>query len=385
LLALGLHGSIDAVVQLGPFSWAMVAVFLVFVTREDWEWLEQKLRARTPERVLLLDAKDGFSLTVARIVKRLDWLGRVRFEALPAPARPAEPPADAGSPESDAAPEPQSPAPAAAPSLAVGDESGQARWTGWRAIWRLGDALWLPRIALAWLWLPPFRGLLDRALERASLRREELTRALGLEELPGSDWQAEPPSEARQLVGGVGRAFGNLVTLLVMVACGSQVLIENHAVPPWLKPRTRPEWMTAIVIYPRLFQGWSMFAPQPPMEDGRVVVDGRTADGRKLDPLTGMAPSFEVQPRDGFRMNQIWGDFHRRIGEPRFSAYLQGVRDMLVNYHQITGRPEDRLVAFDLWYVTEQIPPPGAERRPASRRKLLSHGAMRDPAPAVPR
>ena len=55
-----------------------------------------------------------------------------------------------------------------------------------------------------------------------------------------------------------------VAVLLVMVSCGSQVLMENRAVPKLLKPEHRPEWMTSIVVYPRLFQGWSMFAPSPP-------------------------------------------------------------------------------------------------------------------------
>ncbi len=351
VLALMLHGAIDAVVQLGPFSWAMMTVFLIFLTKEDWASMEKRLRGRLAERVLYVDESDGFSLAVSRIVKRVDWLELVRF--LPVPAD--DPTLS---------------------SFTVSDPTQTARWTGAEAIVRLCDSFWFPKLLVAWVKLPGLRGLVDRRVARWVEKRGELTELFGLEDLPGSDEQA-PPSEARQAWRTAGRAFGNVAVLLLMVACGSQVLIENRAVPDSLKPKHRPDWMTAAVVYPRLFQGWSMFAPSPPMEDGRMVVDGRTADGRKLDPFTGSEPSFEVQPQDGFRMNQLWGDFHRRIGEPRFGAYLQGVRDMLMTYHEITGRPRDRLVAFDLWYVTESIPPPGAPRRPANRRKLLSQGTVR--------
>jgi hypothetical protein len=105
------------------------------------------------------------------------------------------------------------------------------------------------------------------------------------------------------------------------------------------------------------------------------VVDGVTRTGKHLDPLTGMEPSFEVQPKAGFRMNQIWGDFHRRIGESRFEGYLDGVRDMLKNYHQISGKPENELVSFDVWFVNEHIPPPGAPRAASQRRRLFSWSA----------
>ncbi|HEV8551191.1 MAG TPA: hypothetical protein VGQ57_19220, partial [Polyangiaceae bacterium] len=200
-------------------------------------------------------------------------------------------------------------------------------------------------------------------------------------ELEGFAGRPEPivpePTPARKLFRRV-LAFGREgAVLAVLVSCGSQVLLENRAVPKILKLEHRPEWMTSIVVYPRLFQGWSMFAPSPPTDDGRVVVDGITKDGRHLDPLTGAAPSFDVQPKYGYRMNQIWGDFHRRIGEARFEGYLDGVRDMLRNYHQITGRPQDELVSFEVWFVNERIPPPGGVRAPAERRQILSY----DPDP----
>jgi hypothetical protein len=81
-------------------------------------------------------------------------------------------------------------------------------------------------------------------------------------------------------------------------------------------------------------------------------------------------------------MNQIWGDFHRRIGEARFEGYLDGVRDMLRNYHEITGRKADELVSFQAWFVSERIPPPGGTRLPAERRLILSYGA--EPAERAP-
>jgi hypothetical protein len=152
------------------------------------------------------------------------------------------------------------------------------------------------------------------------------------------------------------------------------VLIENRAVPKWLKPEHRPDWMTAIVVYPRMFQGWSMFAPSPPRDDGRMVVDGVTKDGRKLDPLTGKEPTFEVQPKQGFRMNQIWGDFHRRIGEQRFEGYLDGVKEMLKNYHKVSGDKENELKSFEVWFINQPISLPGQVQRPPEKRRMFSWG-----------
>ena len=75
-------------------------------------------------------------------------------------------------------------------------------------------------------------------------------------------------------------------------------------------------------------------------------------------------------------MNQIWGDFHRRIAEDRFRTYWNGVRDMVLNHHRISGRQNDEIVAFDAWFVSEFIPPPGQPKQPPTKRKLFSHGGV---------
>lgn len=356
LLACSLHLAIDSVVQLGPFSYAMVAMFFVLIPREAWEVLERRVRRERQPRQLYFDPEDGYSISVCRWVKRFDPLALVRFV-----------PVGEGS---QGAPQP----------LAVADESGDKQWTGSRALCHLFDALPLRGIGW-WARLPGVRGVVDRGIERSVARRGTLATFFQVDDLPGTS--SAPPggsSRARRLLSRVARASGTVLVALLMVATGSQVLIQNVAVPRWLKPKHRPGWMTSMVIYPRLFQGWSMFAPRPPDWDGRMVVDGRTVDGRKLDPLTGKPPSFDVQPKGAFRMDQLWGEFHRRIGDAQFSAYLGGVRDFLLHHYRLTGHPENRLVAFDVYYVSQKIPPPGQPRPPVQIRKLISYGVVRDPS-----
>jgi hypothetical protein len=131
-----------------------------------------------------------------------------------------------------------------------------------------------------------------------------------------------------------------------------------------------------------MFQGWSMFAPSPPTDDGKLVVDAVTKGGRKVDPVTGEEPNFDVQPAAGFRMNQITGDFHRRLGEKRFEVYLDGLREYVKNYAKRTGRPEDEITRFDIYFVEERVPPPGQPHAAPTKRKLLSFGSP--PKPAAP-
>lgn len=369
-LCCALHLSIDSVVQLGPFSWAMITMFWALIPTEAWDWLGPKLAARYPRRQLCFDPRSGFWISFCRVVKRLDVLGHVEF----LPVTPVEPPEEDDE-DDDVKPagEKEPLGVVVAQTLVVVDPDSGKRFRGINALVRLADALPFGRLLVLPARLPVVDMLIERRLERASADSGGADAYFELEGLAGTP-EARPaePSAARRFLGRALGSLRELAVLLVVVSCGSQVLIENRAVPEWLKPKHRPEWMTSIVVYPRLFQGWSMFAPSPPSDDGRVVVDGITRDGRHFDPLTQQAPNFEVQPRGGFHMNQIWGDFHRRIGEPRFEAYLEGVRDMLRNYHQITGKKADELVSFDVWFVGEHIPPPGMPREAPQRRKLLS-------------
>jgi hypothetical protein len=350
-LALILHGSIDAVLQLGSFSWAMLVAFFAFVPPRAWVWLGQRYRARRRACVVHFDPSSGASLALCRLVKRLDSLGLVTFRAL-----------DEQSPKK------------AARSLAVSVEGSRTTSVGFAALLSIGDAWWCGRAPLAVLGALGFRKRWERRLAQMATQPRELDEQLGTAALPAeADAHAPPASDASELwnklKGGTREAF---VGLLLLV-CASQVLLENAAVPNVLRPPRRPPAFEAIVAYPRIFQGWSMFAPSPPLSDGRLVIDGKTKDGRALDPLTGSAPVFEVHPAGARRMNLLWGYFHVRIAEPRFQNYWSGVRDFLMNHHKLSDRPEDELKSFDAYYVTQAFAAPGQKRPAPERRKLFSN------------
>ncbi len=361
VLIIGLHLSIDVMVVLGPFSWAMMLMMAAFVHRDDWAWLAARQKRRREARVVYFDADNGLTLQLCRLIKRFNGHGLARFvpstDALGfgvgrdlAAAQAAEAAAD--------------PAPA----------------HGVAALRSLSHALSVPRFTALWLYLPGLSQLTDAGLRRVLRKRAHYAKVLGVGELPGApDEVAPPPSGFARLWRGVRHWASQIVVAYLMIAATSQVLVENRAVPSKLKPKQRPGWLEASIIYPRMFQGWSMFAPRPPTDDGVIVVDALTRDGRRVDPLTGEAPTFEMDPVGGYHLNQLWCDWQRRFGEERFRAYLPGVRDYLLRYPERTGDPNDELVAFEVWSLTERVPPPGAAHPPPNRARLLSYGHL--PAP----
>jgi hypothetical protein len=345
-----LHGSIDCVLQLGSFSWAMTAVFFAFVPSEAWSWAFERFRARRVPCVVHYDPDSGAALGLCRLVKRLDSLELVTFRPL-----------DDRSPKKSQK------------SLVV-SVRGEKTETGFDALLAIADALWCGRRPLQLL-SPFVRKRWARRLAQMATEPAELDALLGLGHLPAqADALGPEQTPAQESWRKLTSSAREAAVAFLLVVCATQVLIENPAVPERFKPLHRPRLFEAIITYPRIFQGWSMFAPLPPLSDGRLVIDGKTKDGRALDPLTGSAPVFEVHAAGMPRQNLIWGYFHTRIAEERFRAYWGGVREMLMKHHQLTGNDRDELASFDAYYVTQSFSAPGQPRAKAERRKLFSSG-----------
>jgi hypothetical protein len=166
--------------------------------------------------------------------------------------------------------------------------------------------------------------------------------------------------------------------LMLAVVLSTEVAKAN----PFINRRMqikRPEWMTEIIGYTRMLEGWGMFAPEPPYDDGRLVVDGRTVDGRKLDPFTEDEPVFDPESPRGWGHDQLWCDYSNHIRWQHNAGRRQFLRSYLINQHLYSGRPQDQLVAFDVWWIHDKSPKPGEKHGvPLAPEKLVSYGTVKD-------
>src|SRR6187397_1000708 len=138
-LVFSLHLSIDLVVQLGPFSYAMFVIHAIFIPTEFWDfWGRRTLRKHAP-RVLWLDPSSGPELWSARLAKRLVPAGSVRFEDAALEAEAERDPRAAGQLE-----------------VTVGNapSAGSAPLRGSRALLALAAPSWPLRLGLFWLRFP---------------------------------------------------------------------------------------------------------------------------------------------------------------------------------------------------------------------------------------
>jgi predicted DCC family thiol-disulfide oxidoreductase YuxK len=372
VLALGLHGGIAATSRLGPFSYAMTLFFLIPLGPGDWAAVRRWFAPRRAPLTVIYDSDCGICFQICRVLSRLDLYGRLRF---------------IGNDERDRI-EADLPAELLARTVVVIDGAGR-RFERERAVsavlgalplWSFGAGVLLRVPGLAWL--------ARVAYDRFAQNRHRISEWLGfgscgVRPREASVLAAAPDSGERgwlrlpQWWWTLARESAIVVAIVMMVI---QLLVNNESarrrLPSWVR---QPVALATIVDRLRLYQGWTMFAPEPPYEDGRMVVDGRTQDGRKIDPLTGAEPDFDPDTRVGWGHSQLWCDYHLKMYFAKFAGHRQHLKDYLQNWHLRTGRPEDRLVAFEVWWVNDKSPQPGAlHGEPQKPVQLVSFGRVSD-------
>jgi len=173
---------------------------------------------------------------------------------------------------------------------------------------------------------------------------------------------AESPFARRELWEGV---------LAVFAACAtSQVLVENNKVTHF-DPTLQPRWMHATASYLQAFQGWAMYAPDPPTSDLDIVVDAVTRDGRHVDPFNEAASPANRHPGNRIppRLGQDVFFFAYVLRLPWTPDYYQAFQEWILNYPRRTGRADDTIVSFETLLVEQDSPPPGEHtpKNPRSR------------------
>jgi hypothetical protein len=215
-------------------------------------------------------------------------------------------------------------------------------------------------ICLVWLAVPgaaldyllsrlPRRGFWRLARYRAravrAIRRRFPGRASPARGVASAPWQARLP-QLREL------ALG-----FMLVVESANVLASNRAVPKALRLRA-PTWLQAYKPYLRGWQGWSMFAPDAPTEDGTLVVDALTSGGLHIDPFTGKPPDFE-QIRRGIAPHSIaLSDYFFSMRSKDNARYRRDLARYFRTYR--TPGARDRLRSFDVWWVSYVPPARGA-------------------------
>lgn len=347
------HLGLAAMLTLGPFSYVMIALNMLVLPGSVFDEAARRLRQGKTRRTVVYDPTDAGLHTVARILARLDHFQLLTF-------------VDGGDTERLPSRPPKA-------TIAVLDETTAEWFLGTAAITEASRSL-----PLGGLLGPLLGNALGQAILRAILRRRSrLSASLGLEggqKAPHEGLAHEPEAEPTPLQEHVAMTAMALRESMVAVLLVAAVFQASH--DNWWLPRSLrfdvPRALQPLTLYPRLIQGWSMFSPDAPRNDGTLVIDGVTSDGRHIDPLTAQAPDFEAPLHGPWYYDQFWCDYLLKITFDGNRVYRDELKRYLLDWHRIARRPsKDRIVSFDAYWVSNDSPPPGSTQITNIQKKLI--------------
>ncbi|MFT3767712.1 MAG: HTTM domain-containing protein [Minicystis sp.] len=380
-----LHIAFGVTFVLGPFAWSCCVFSTMLFSSDDWELATRTMRRTRRARTVVFDPKSGGALLACRILKRLDRFELLTFQA------------EEGVPLGIGIRRPAKP----------GELVGRAAMLA-----EIVEALplgpivaWIPR-------LPVVSGILDSIC--ATLEQRDLSRFFGLR-VEGAPGAAPPAPEPAIETPGI-RALPVTLGLVAVAAAVYVAVVVDKPMPgialivvvaslaalvnawihfPTLSFRVarravvgtvrelfilamftgavlqagtelwcinrrvkvpQPEPLRLLSHKMRYLQGWFMFSPNPVMDDGTIVVDAVTIDGRHIDPFTGKAPFFDLSAAQSLRLTQIWCDYFNRIQLPANTPYREAMKEYMYRLPQRTGNPNDTIVSGDVYWVKDMNP-----------------------------
>jgi len=361
VLLVGLHGSIALMVNLGIFSAAMIAFQPFLVTEAQWDLGRRLVPQRRRARTVFYDVDCGVCWAIVRVLARMDVFKRLRWV-----------------PNTDTAALPSGVDPALLDrTMLVVDPERDRRWTRADGFAQIFAALPLGRL---WAWpmlLPGIRQLCNWAYDKFAGNRTTISTffglaACGVPSAPKTATPTDTETPLRAWFRAQSPFFREVLAGIVFFVLAAEVSVANPAIPKQLRFEHRPEWMVAAVMYPHIFEGWSLFAPDGPLTDETVYVDAVTRDGRHVDPYNEVMSRVAEIPIDRVPVrlghDSFACDYTLRI--PDAGVYHGAFTEWVLRYPERTGNPSDAITKFDA-YVVEQDSPKPDEVEPKNFRKRV--------------
>jgi hypothetical protein len=130
-----------------------------------------------------------------------------------------------------------------------------------------------------------------------------------------------------------------------------------------------------LVSLGQLGQSWRMFAPYPTMDDGWYVMEGITADGRRIDIWNGGGQPDYRKPAEVYRLyrNPQWQKYLNNLWQRSFSDYRGYLGDYLCRQWNRRHSGKDVVELIYVNYMLEPTPEPEQPLPDPRKESILRH------------
>ncbi len=337
--------TIGVLFTLGLYGWSLVAAALLLLPEELWD----NLKRRRPT-TLIYDDDCGICLWCARLIKRLDLRHNFTFQA---------------NSDLEALPEGITEEMANRSMVVVGPDGSAHRDAD--AVSVLVRAL--PFVGwLGWLLvIPGIHHLMRWLYFKVADNRIEISVALGMGACgvpqkggDGAEKSAPPPSPAARTKTLFGALVSSAGALFVFSACWAQA--EHQGAVPTRFGLGERALLVDVATWSRVLATWSLWAPDPPLENGGLITVAKTRGEFVLDVLTGYPPDEQLQNPRLARRGSLWASYTENIAKAENEPFHKEFRRYLTKggYAIDTRVPNNYIRNLTVYWVAVPTPAPGA-------------------------
>lgn len=367
ILLMLVHGlTLGLLFTLGLYAWSLMAAAALLIPEEVWA-----RRYGEPRRPIdvFYDGDCGVCLWSARLAKRLDWAGDITFHV-----NDPEELATYRTFDGDV----EKAAKVADETMVVFD--GDDVFTEHRAVQQVGRRAALIGPLFGILSWPGVSSLALFAYKRFSARRRDVSVALGLGAcgipIPKDDAD-EAASDEETPADVWGRRLGGLICTAgaALVVCVALAQTESRNPDTALKTGLSSNAkLVSLANYARVLGDWGVFAPDPPKENGALVVDATTNNDWNVDPITGWPPDLTLESPARARKGAMWMAYQANIADPDNASFRKEFRRYLTRGGHILDRKErdQGVKQLEVYWAKVPIPPPGEQRGEVELVKIFS-------------
>ena len=357
---IGFHGLIEICFGIGLFGWFMFSALLLLLSKEDINIMKAMLsRCYNRKYTIFYDRDCGFCHFIARIIKRMDVFSRLTWADSPTGIN-----------------YPTNLENLLKNTIVIVDPKTDKVWTRHKGIARIISVLPFGFLFSWILCIPVLEKLFGYIYDLISNNRIHLSKTMGLPAcgIVDENLTSKPPKEDHVLFN-MGRkgilVASNLVVLTLLIGAVDYSTTINKGYQKYFSkeeeklkkakkttnhnsPRQK---MKRILLYPRMYQNWNMFAPSVLRQEKWVIAEITFKDGEKLSLFKEnekVEENFEYQYFT--KKNQFWRKFFNRINKTSYKKYIPQFKKWLKNTDYFSEYSGREVLEVKVWQLLESSP-----------------------------